>query len=525
MALHFDREAPVLHFGPRLPKDPGTNQRMRWSARRFILWPALMYRVVAPEVRDRKLNILQKAVLGMCRAGVTDAKRIGERLHIHADLAALIYLELKERQLLAANGLPTESGNELFEEEALDARKMVTGHVFQDPWSGDIWPRFFERLDYVELQLSSNGFPDLVLGSKGKPRRERAFMVNPGDLALPPTPTATQIVRATRRHRSALRRSDSYEIADEDDSFASASSMALERVSLVDDQPTLVFVTSFIFLPDTGDLAGDWHACDPFGLGVSPPLRRGIERAIQSSPGLRSVLETMIGCSLDEQMDNQQRLAGELRLMAINSIERELTLGARDLPHFEDLVSLASAHEEAKLFGNSCPDHKIRSLLGDARRVLEASIGTLFAQHPPGRVWQRVYTDRGPVTDNTFCRNVYEASAEAIGLHVPLPNALASVKPNQVKAACYPDSTWRLRPSIIAAVLAARDDPAHPLRRAAAEEPKLLDLLNDVANAGGAIHAGVGQHTLSSVQPVVDDVYRAVRLLFDLGQPHVSARN
>ena len=80
MALLFKREAPVLHFGPRLPKDPSTNQRMRWSERRFVLWPALMYRVVAPEVRDRELNVLQKAVLGMCRAGTTNVQRIGDRL-------------------------------------------------------------------------------------------------------------------------------------------------------------------------------------------------------------------------------------------------------------------------------------------------------------------------------------------------------------------------------------------------------------------------------------------------------------
>src|SRR5690349_7463447 len=159
MALLFRRETPVLHFGPRLPKD------MRWSERRFVLWPALMYRVVAPEVRDRQLNVLQKTVLGMCRAGVTTVDRIGARLHIHPDLAELVALELHRRGLLGTNGLPTDKGHELFEVETLEASRMVAGHVFQDPWTGDLWPRFIENLDYVELQQNSNtGFPDLVLG-------------------------------------------------------------------------------------------------------------------------------------------------------------------------------------------------------------------------------------------------------------------------------------------------------------------------------------------------------------------------
>lgn len=62
MASSFRRDDPILHFGPRLSAE------LRWSQRRYLLWPALMYRVVAPEVRERKLNVIQKAVLGMCRA-------------------------------------------------------------------------------------------------------------------------------------------------------------------------------------------------------------------------------------------------------------------------------------------------------------------------------------------------------------------------------------------------------------------------------------------------------------------------
>ncbi|MBP9825981.1 MAG: hypothetical protein KBF21_17265, partial [Thermoanaerobaculia bacterium] len=166
MAALFQLDSPVLHFGPRLPAG------VRYSQRKFLLWPALMYRVVAPEVRPRRVNILQKAVLGMCRAGITFPPRIGEKLRIHADLATLILSELLQRGLIKPDGLPTPAGNEVFEDEALDMRPPVTGHVFQDPWSGDLWPRFVQRLDYAELDRRENGFPDLILGTKGKPRRE-----------------------------------------------------------------------------------------------------------------------------------------------------------------------------------------------------------------------------------------------------------------------------------------------------------------------------------------------------------------
>lgn len=521
MASLFPREAAVLHFGPRLPKD------MRWSQRRFFLWPALMYRVVAPEVRDRQLNVLQKAVLGMCRAGVTTVDRIGARLHVHPDLAEVIALDLHRRGLLQANGLPTKQGIDIFEDETLEASRMVTGHVFQDPWTGDLWPRFLEKLDYVELQHNPiSGFPDLVLGTKGKPRRERAFMVLPRDLALPPAPGASDIVRANRRHRSALRRSESFEVADEDDTFAHASSITLERVSLVDDHPTPVFVTSFMYLPEAGDMAGEWHTCDPFGLGVSPTLRRAVEREMRSSLGLRAVLENMIGQSLDQQIEEQQRFAGEVRAMAVSNVEKALSVNSRDLPQYEDLVAFAYAHVEIELLGDACPEHKLRDLLGAARRALEGSFKAIFGRHPPGQVWHRVYSERRPVQDTAYCRGVYEASANAVGFCVPLPDALANVRPNHVKAACYPDGGWRLRGAIIAAVLAARDDKAHPLRRAAIQEPRLLNLLDDIATkAGGAVHAGEEGPSLRSVLPLVADVYRAVALLSGLSLPNEAARN
>jgi hypothetical protein len=520
MASTFRRDASVLYFGPRLPKG------MRWSQRRFVLWPALMYRVVAPEVRERQVNVIQKAVLGMCRAGTTSAQRIGDRLRIHPDLAALVYVELQERGLLDRDGLPTQKGRDLFEEETLESHKLVTGHVFQDPWSGDLWPRFVERLDYVELQPNPSGFPDLVLGSKGKPRRERAFMCLPVEMAFPPAPQPSEVLRATRRHRAALRGADSIEAVDGDDFRPRGGDVPIERVSLVDDYPTPVFVTTFLYLPEAGDIAGEWHVCDPFGLGASPALRRGLSREMQSSTSLRGVLESMIGRSLDAQIDEQRRWAAEVRAQATLNVERVLSVNARSLRQYRDLVDLESAHVEASLLGDACSEQKLRDLLGGARRVLETTFRAIADQFPPRDVWKRVYAQGKPVEDRDYFARVYETSAQTAGFRVPLPGALAAVRPNQVKAACYRDG-WRLRGAIVAAVLAARDNLSHPLRRAAAEEPDLLMHLDAVAAAAGeAVHAGDTALTLDLVQPLIASVHRAVGLLSGLGtsQPIVSAR-
>jgi hypothetical protein len=511
MAALFELDSPVLHFGPRLPAG------VRYSQRRFLLWPALLYRVVAPEVRPRQVNILQKAVLGMCRAGITFPPRIGEKLRIHADLATLILSELLQMRLIRPDGLPTPAGNEVFEAEALDMRASVTGHVFQDPWSGDLWPRFVQRLDYVELDRRENGFPDLILGTKGKPRRERALMCRPLDFSVPPALEVRQILRATHRHKAALRNSDTFEVADEDEHLNLDAGSVLERISLVDDSPTPVFLSTFIYLAEN-EHTGDWHACDPFGLGESPTLRRAIERQLAFFPRLRDTVEALVGSSLDAQVEKQRGWIAVLRAHATSNLERKLTVNARDLPEFEQLVQLEMASVDADFLGDDCPEQRLRDLLGATRRVLESAFRSIAARFPPGDVWRHVYfKDKNgkdcPVQDQVYVSGVYEARAATLGFKTPLPTALARTRPSHVKAACF-ESGWRLRGAIIAAVMAATDQPNHPLVQAAKRRPELIEDLDRVAViAGGAIHAGDGSLELAAISPVIESVYGSIAIL------------
>ena len=511
MAALFQLDSPVLYFGPRLPRG------VRYSRRRFLLWPALMYRVVAPEVRPRELNILQKAVLGMCRAGVTVPLRIGEKLRIHADLAALILSELLQRGLIGKNGLPTQAGTEVFEAEALDMRPPVTGHVFQDPWSGELWPRFVQRLDYVDLDRRENGYPDLVLGTKGKPRRERAFMCRPRDPSLPPAPDVRQILRATHRHKSALRNSESFEAADEDEHLDLDVGAVLERISLVDDSPTPVFLSTFVYLAESED-TGDWRACDPFGLGESPTLRRAVEREFKQFPRLRETVEALVGSSLEAQAEKQRVWIAEVRNLAESHLEGRFTINVRELPEFEQLVELEMMHVEAELLGDAHPEQRLRDLLGAARRVLESSFRSIAARFPPGDVWRKVYfRDKkgrySPVQDQVYVTEVYRAHAAELGFKTPLPDAVAGTRPNHLKAACY-QSGWRLRGAIVAAMITATHQPSHPLVRAAKSRPELIEDLDRVATmAGDAIHAGSGSLELAAISSVIESVYRSVAIL------------
>ena len=70
--MTFTPNTPILYYDPK--------SRGKWRDRRFFLYPAWMYRVVAPRTSYNKLNILEKAVLGLANAGVQSAEQIGKHL-------------------------------------------------------------------------------------------------------------------------------------------------------------------------------------------------------------------------------------------------------------------------------------------------------------------------------------------------------------------------------------------------------------------------------------------------------------
>ena len=215
----------------------------------------------------------------------------------------------------------------------------------------------------------------------------------------------------------------------------------LERISLVDDSPTPVFLSTFIYLAEN-EQTGDWHACDPFGLGESPALRRAVERELAYFPRLRETVEALVGSSLDAQAEKQRGWIAEVRALATSNLERKLTVNARDLPEFEQLVQLEMAYVDAELLGDACPEQRLRDLLGAARRVLESTFRSIAARFPPGDVWRHVYCKNkngkyGPVQDQDYVSGVYEARAAALGFKTPLPAALAGTRPNHLEGRMF----------------------------------------------------------------------------------------
>lgn len=460
--------------------------RGRLPDRRYLLWPAFAYRVAAPAPRPRALDDFQRVVLALCRAGAHDVPALARRLHLAEELVRFIYDDLVARTWLDGRGMITECGLAALRrdaEVALD--RMVTGYVFQDPFTETLWSRFTETLHPATLEHGDGKFPSLLLGTSGSPYRTGLRIIDHPARTLA-TPRPADILRALAAHSVADRRRRD-EVLDPDD-LPPPPPLAERRVSFIEEDAHRCHLLTYIHVDDSDR---EWRVCDPFGLGDSPRFKELIESCGRRSEPLASWLRKIDEKVLQNRLSDLRDQRGDLREAAERRLgERRRVVTGRLGEHLLDLticlVESEYAHDDIRRLAEQAALY--------ARKSLEALFSTIAERYSLRDVWLPLYRGRAPVDDPEFVAEYVNAAAHAVGLATPLPDALVRHRPNQIKAACFPDGGWSLRPRIVATILAARLDPQHPLRAASARQPRLCAELDILASlSSGELHDRPGR--------------------------------
>jgi hypothetical protein len=451
MASSFDKDTPVLRLN--YGKDPS----VRW-----VLWPVFAWRVVAPVLRDRPLNLFQKAVLGLARARVVRAVDVAERLLIAPDLALLALQELQGMGMLDAGGEPSKRGLKTLDDIELDPPEDArVGHVLSDPFTGKLWPRFLSGdLPVADVELDDHDRVVMLSGSAGDPYKDRTFSIYPGhrEGVVQARPGARDVLRAARRH-SRQRSLD--EVEDDRDV------PRLQRVSFVDERPQAYLLA----LRARRHESGDWLVDDPFGHGEAADLRARIEERLDTHPGLRGWLTPLIGAEGDNPT------LAELQREAEWAVEERLTLAIRQHePVRERLAIMQRALLEASV--DDAPMDKWDDVLVKAQRAAER---TLHILHGRFQARTPLYGQLA-VSDKRFNQALLDKLAAELGYRVPLPDTLSCVRRGKVQDA-EQRMSGSLRPLLVLALLSAGRDEAHPLTRAGRAHPDLLDRLDALATA------------------------------------------
>ena len=511
MATSFGAETPILSYGPRAHADPGGRNDRVW-----VYWPAWAFRVVAPEFRDRSFNVLQKAVLGMLRASRLTAAELGERLGVHPELAAFVSIELQEQGRLDADWTVTKRGVDLLEQESEESANLVPGWVFRDPWNENLWPFVAPSLEHARTVPGETGagYPLLDLGTTGSPWRQRAWMQLPPDGQGADLPDAREILRAALRHKRLGRRRQQVGVhLDEDMDGVNAVGLDLKRVSGIEPEPTPVFLVSFLYVPRDGDdHDDDWHACDFFGRGSDPALRRLVVRAAEEDEGRRLArrLDRLLGLTSHGDFDTFRRAVQGRKRRADRLLERALTIDVRRHAVADLLADVLDGWLEIQELGDTAQRRR-GYVLTNCRTILEKLFGEVSKAWPLAGVADRLPRNKEAKEE------LLRRTARDIGLAGP-SSQLCGVPKNQVQAVSKYGDNWRLRPLVVATLLRARGDQGHPLRSAAQKAPDVLERIERVANLGGeAVHGGGDSRLdVDTVNAAVQKTLEIVGLLLDL---------
>lgn len=509
MAPLFGTETPVLSYGPRAHVNPGRRNDRAW-----ILWPAWAYRVVVPEFRRRRVNILQKAVLGVLRASRLTASELGGRLGVHPELAAFVVAELQNQGRVDEEWGMTSRGLELLSEEHEASTSLVPGWVFRDPWNSALWPFIAPTLEYARIEQDDAGYPVLELGTTGRPWRQRAWMQFPPEDREGLMPDAREVLRAALRHARLGRRSRRLNMwVDEDLDTVDPGRFDLNRVSSIEPEPEPVFLVTYLYVPHDGEDADlDWHACDFFGRGSSPTLRRLVSQVASAAPRLAAVVDRLLGRTFHGSFDEFKRAAAAREYQAGQLLEGALTIDVQRHAVAEPLSELLESWLEVRDLEDAAALWRRRGVLTTCRRTLERLFRELATTWPLAGVANQLSRHDGELNAAKL-----KGTAADLGLD-GLPLSLQRVTQGQVRSVSEYDDSWRLRPLIVATLIRAHETVGHPLRAAACKAPNILSKVELVTNAaGGATHDGEdGRLELPLLDDCVQETIEIVGLLLNL---------
>lgn len=505
--MMFNPKTPVLDYSPR------SQQRSRKY--QYLLCPVLSYRIVAPKITSRKLNILEKAILNLCRIGHYTADEIGKILEIDPQLAALILFQLKENKgCIDKQGNLTQKGEETLKGIIFTEAEMMGGYIFQNPLTGELYPRFLETLIRAEVKMNKGGFPDLVKGTTGNPYYERAFMPLPLNNIYISQPSSKEILRAIEIHNKHCKHQDS-----ELDRDYSLSNKTLEKVSFIEEEPTPFWVATFVYIPEKQTEEEDWYICDPFGLGDSIWLRDRVQKQIKKAQpeSLTRWFSDFLHESKTTSENNKDQFSYyQLKEDAEFLVEERLTLGIKQYDNvFNALVIMEASHLEIDQFQEKIPPDKLDDVMIKAQKVAESLLVETGKNYPThGNCNLLIERDRA------HNRQLIQELATTLNFNQDLPRSLTDVQAGKIKHAAE-KGEGSLRPLLLANLFTASKQVSHPLQNVATHNPNLLIELDTLAKLRDqSSHYTQTSLTRDQVSNAVQTIYQFVSLTLGLPLNH-----
>ena len=459
----------VLNYAPKHAHDHDRADRV------YLLWPAAAWRVVAPLPTDRRINILQKAVLGVCRSASYPAAEIAASLHLHPRLIEVIGMELVGSGWVdPATWRPTAKGLAMLQDEESAMESLVSGWLFQDPWTGDLWPFFARQLQLQEAAPVSDRTHIALLFDTAKGTR-KSYAWNPDAPQSPGQPTTEAILTSIRRFRRREKLKGSMRLFDSglEEPLPDGPTSMLSRIAFISDQPESVGLVTYAYVPDGGGLPP--QICDPFGFGCAAEMWRHLQRIAHQDEAASGALRELLQVAnakdapaLEEHLRRQEQIAEAYIIERLSLNIKTFAAVFEHLRNAQHNLSLA-------ITMGTNPQGQLASAIQFCRKALEALLKEVARQSPINDAYKLL------TGDATMDRATVEKIASAVGFSSPVPDKIreaigggSDTKERIKSIGKNLKNVFSLNAAIVATLLASSKDSSHPFWNAAKRDPDML---------------------------------------------------
>lgn len=515
--MKFDK-AEVVDFGPS-PHEGALEKA-------YLFWPALAYRVTAPQVTPNECDLFQVAIMKLLRAGIMERERIADLLSIHPELVLHIIVNLHQKEFIddSLRGLTGKGLKELDGEVTMDM-EMVTGYVFQDPW-GKVWPGFRISLDRCDIKTKDKRGFEITSDKStiGAPKSHWTEAIYPKGVTLPSLPSSVDILNAIN------------EACDKGDDLGISISPdeKIQKVEYLDETPTPVFLKTIIYFGKSK--SQDWFACDPFGRKESPFLRSIIKKVKEGNKQVANFIERFErkfeDCHWEKGKAGRKEFQEMLEVKAKKEVVRRMTEGVSEFTSVrKQLVEMEKKWLE-ELDTPSNDGERLKEIFKYSRISFEAMLKSWASEYSLKGLLDRLrvetidpqsggrdLTPPPPDMLNDLCTMAFIDC----GFNPELPKPFRKVRFGDIRSVIGYGNLYKMNPTLVAMALAGQQNESHPIRGTAVGNPRFLYDFLDLTSKDGKIggHLYEDEITSEMAKECIDMTYELLQQMTGL-QPVVE---
>lgn len=459
MALVYDRKDINIEYYSKTIPDDKYNKKL-------IIYPVLKYKVYAPILEDIKLNLFQKAVLSVLNKGNHSIQEISQWLKLDKLLIQTILAELQNKGFYdASKHYISEKGRELIEGKfswfanAENLRQDIR-YIYQDVYTHKLYPVLMDiEQDNAKMYLKSNKFHFKTMGKHD---------IFDYDLIEPQS-----------RHLRSISRPNNDDVFDAINkhvqTYISNSEKDIKEkpnaIQFLDNEPHLVFISSWIFIDKNNGEIEEFEVKDPFNVHEEAFwLKEGIEKS-------SDVLESLV---LDVREKENKEKSSSINEMQ-KEVEKDISKKFDNtiIEHDNIYKSLCEFYLDLKFYKHKNSGKFLKDAFRQSQIILETLFHDIYQRHKDGYKKVLMVDEK---LENLFVTEITK-KLFSINSNCKVPDwKYKKFTPNLIKPALNKPNKASLRALYVGAILASWHDNHNPMYNLIKQKNDLLLFFEKIAD-------------------------------------------